>query len=100
MATRLGSPRINTLPVELFGDAPTGATTIGLRPEHISLGDGQECKVTRVEHLGDQTRLHLRLIDHNIITLTEPHTKIQVGDVVAIRPKNPLFFDANGSLIV
>lgn len=100
VATRLGSPRINTLPVELFGDAPTGATTIGLRPEHISLGDGQECKVIRVEHLGDQTRLHLRLIDHNIITLTEPHTKIQVGDVVAIRPKNPLFFDANGSLIV
>lgn len=100
VATRLGSPRINTLPVELFGGAPAGATTIGLRPEHIKLGDGQEFRVTRVEHLGDQTRLHLRLTGHDIITLTDPHTTAQVGDVVAIQPNNPIFFDANGARIV
>ena len=100
VATRLGSPRINTLPVELFGGAPAGATTIGLRPEHIQLGDGQECRVTRVEHLGDQTRLHLHLSGHDIITLTEPHTTTQVDDVVAIQPNNPIFFDANGARIV
>lgn len=35
IASRLGSPRINTIPVELFGNAPRGATTMGLRPEHI-----------------------------------------------------------------
>lgn len=46
---------------------------IGLRPEHIQVGDGQTARTTRVEHLGDQTRLHLSLGPHNLITLTEPH---------------------------
>ena len=41
VASRLGLPRINALPAGLFGGAPSGAATIGLRPEHISQGDGQ-----------------------------------------------------------
>jgi multiple sugar transport system ATP-binding protein len=100
VATRLGSPRINTLPVSIFGGAPIGATLIGLRPEHIELGDGQDCEVTRIEHLGDQTRLHLRLGDHHLITLTDSHTPIKVGAVIGITPKNPIFFDANGARVV
>ena len=64
VASRLGLPRINLLPADLFPGAPTGARTIGLRPEHMIQtpgpdGDGQDASVTRVEHLGDQTRLHL-----------------------------------------
>ncbi len=100
VATRLGSPRINTLPVSIFGGAPAGSALIGLRPEHIHIGSGQDCQVTRIEHLGDQIRLHLRLAGHNIITLTDTHTSIKVGDVIAIQPNNPIFFDANGSRVV
>ncbi len=100
VATRLGSPRINTLPVSVFGGAPSGATLIGLRPEHIELGSGQDCQVMRIEHLGDQIRLHLQLAGHKITTLIEAHTPIKVGDVIAIQPKNPIFFDANGARIV
>ncbi len=100
VATRLGSPRINTLPISIFGGAPIGASLIGLRPEHIELGGGQDCEVTRIEHLGDQTRLHLRLGDHHLITLTDSHTPIKVGAVIGITPKNPIFFDANGARIV
>ena len=100
VATRLGSPRINTLPVSVFGGAPAGATLIGLRPEHIELGSGQDCEVMRIEHLGDQIRLHLQLAGHKIVTLTEAHTPIKVGDVIAIQPKNPIFFDANGARVV
>jgi multiple sugar transport system ATP-binding protein len=100
VATRLGSPRINTLPVSVFGGAPLGATLIGLRPEHIELGSGQDCEVTRIEHLGDQTRLHLRLDDHDVITLTDAHTPIKVGDVIGIAPNNPIFFDASGARVV
>ena len=96
VATRLGSPRINTLPTALFGNAPAGASTIGLRPEHIVLGEGKECAVTRLEHLGDQTRLHLKLDGFDIITLTDAHTSIVVGDSVAISPRTPLYFDDNG----
>ncbi|MEO0865391.1 MAG: ABC transporter ATP-binding protein, partial [Pseudomonadota bacterium] len=58
VAARLGQPRINLLPVGLFDvDAPPGAHRMGLRPEHITHGEGAEAQVTRVEHLGDQTRL-------------------------------------------
>jgi multiple sugar transport system ATP-binding protein len=99
VATRLGQPRINTLPADLFGPAPSGAATIGLRPEHIMQGEGREAKVGRIEHLGDQTRLHLKLDGHDILTLTEVHTPLVPGDTVAIRPEKPLYFDAGGSRV-
>ncbi|MCO5065306.1 MAG: ABC transporter ATP-binding protein [Rhizobiaceae bacterium] len=97
VATRLGQPRINTLPAATFGSAPAGAVFIGLRPEHIVTGEGRDAKVTRVEHLGDQTRLHLSLDGHAIVTLTDPHTPLAVDDTVSIRPKNPLYFAENGT---
>ena len=99
VASRLGLPRINTLPVELFGGAPDGATTIGLRPEHIEQGAGKPSRVQRIEHLGDQTRLHLSLEGHDIVTLTDVHSKLEPGDEIAIQPQNPLFFDANGARV-
>ncbi|MGU9962266.1 MAG: ABC transporter ATP-binding protein [Candidatus Puniceispirillales bacterium WSBS_2018_MAG_OTU23] len=95
-ASRLGQPRINVLPVDVFGNAPKDAVSIGLRPEHILQGDGLESLVTRVEHLGNQTRLHLKLKDHDLITVTDAQTTLKGGDIVKIKPKAPLFFDANG----
>ena len=99
VAGRLGIPRLNVLPANVFGGAPHGATTIGLRPEHISQGVGKRANVTRVEHLGDQTRLHLSLEGHDIVTLTDVHTALEPGDHIAIQPHNPLFFDAGGARI-
>lgn len=96
VATRLGLPRINTVPADLFPGTPAGVVTIGLRPENITLGDGQQGNVTRVEHLGDQTRLHLELSGHKLVTLTDAHTPINAGDTVSIQPKSPLFFDREG----
>ncbi|MFT7595333.1 MAG: multiple sugar transport system ATP-binding protein [Paracoccaceae bacterium] len=95
VASRLGQPRINLLPADLFGGAPDGAKTIGLRPEHVEQGAGRDAQVVRVEHLGDQTRLHLHMDGHAIITLTDIHTDLRPGDTLAIQPRNPLFFDTN-----
>ncbi len=95
-ASRLGQPRINILPADIFGHAPSGAKSIGLRPEQIGQGDGQDSLVTRVEHLGDQTRLHLSFKDHDLITVTDAHTPLKSGDIVKIAPNNPFFFDAAG----
>jgi multiple sugar transport system ATP-binding protein len=97
VAGRLGIPRINTLPADFFGRAPAGAKTIGLRPEHIVQGQGKVAKVVRIERLGDQTRLHLHLADHDIITLTDVHTSLEPGDDIRIQPRNPLYFDADGA---
>ncbi|MEM9522489.1 MAG: ABC transporter ATP-binding protein [Pseudomonadota bacterium] len=100
VATRLGLPRINLLPVGLFGEeAPAGAARIGLRPEHIVTGEGRQAQVTRVEHLGDQTRLHLVMADHHIVTLADPRALPSIGSVVRIRPRKPYFFDASGARV-
>jgi multiple sugar transport system ATP-binding protein len=100
VAARLGQPRINLLPVGLLGEAaPAGTVRVGLRPEHIRQGEGREASVVRVEHLGDQTRLHLKLADHDVITLTDPHTALGPGDTIRISAQNPIFFDASGTRI-
>ncbi len=99
VATRLGQPRINILPATAFGQAPQTAAHIGLRPEHIAVGDGQAATIRRVERLGDQTRLHLVMGSHDLITLTDAHTSHSAGETVHIRPANPLWFDAAGQRI-
>ena len=103
VAARLGLPRINLLPAGLFGGAPARAATIGLRPEHVALGpdapDGRAATVRRVEHLGDQTRLHLDCDGHAIVTLTDPRGAPAPGSTLQIRPLNPLWFDAAGARI-
>ncbi len=99
VASRLGQPRINLLPADAFGPAPAGAAQIGLRPEHIRTGEGAPATIRRVEHLGDQTRLHLTFGPHDIITLTDPHTPLRAGETLLIRPHNPLWFDASGNRI-
>ena len=96
-ASRLGLPRINILPADLFGTAPPGARWIGLRPEQIRQGEGQDSKVVRVERLGDQTRLHLRFRNQDLVTVTDPHTELQAGQTLKISPRNPYYFDADGA---
>jgi len=98
-ASRLGSPKMNILPADLFPGAPPGATSIGLRPEHIRLGEGHEAEVVRVEYLGDQTRLHLRINGFDLITLAEVHTRIRAGNCLKIAPQSPLYFGAGGERI-
>lgn len=98
-ASRLGQPRINVLPAGLFSHGPSGAKTIGLRPEQIIQGEGQDSLVTRVERLGDQTRLHLSFKEHDLVTVTDAHTPLKAGDIIAIRPEKPFYFDANGARI-
>lgn len=96
-AGRLGQPRMNVLPADVFGGAPARASHIGLRPEQIVQGEGEESFVQRVEHLGDQTRLHLSFKSHDIVTVTDAHTTLKSGDIVRIRPNNPFYFDASGA---
>ncbi len=98
-ASRLGQPRINILPASLFNGAPAQAEKIGLRPEQIIQGKGEDSTVTRVEHLGDQTRLHLSFNDHDLVTVTDAHTSLQAGEIIKIEPYKPFYFSADGTRI-
>ncbi len=101
VAARLGQPRINLLPIGVLdAPAPAGAVKMGLRPENIRQGDGKDATVTRVEHLGDQTRLHLKVSDHDVITLTDPHSTLNPGETVQIAAQNPIFFDDSGNRVI
>lgn len=107
VAARLGQPRINLLPVGLLQDnAPSNAVTVGLRPENISLSKtshanptGRQATIKRIEHLGDQTRLHLAMNDHDIVTLTDPQSDLISGTTIHVNAKNPIFFDAQGDRV-
>ncbi len=100
VAARLGQPRINLLPSGLFGEnGPQGASQIGLRPENIEVGKGRDAHILRVEHLGDQTRLHLKFVEHDLVTLIDAHSDYQEGETIQISAVDPLFFDAAGSRI-
>lgn len=98
-ASRLGQPRINILPADVFGGAPPRATHIGLRPEQIVQGKGEDSMVQRVERLGDQTRLHLTFKSHDLITVTDAHTNLKEGDIVRISPREPFYFAADGARV-
>ena len=55
--------------------------------------------VTRIEHLGDQSYLHLDLGGRPVVTLSNPEARLDAGDIVSLRLSNPLFFDAAGRRI-
>ena len=104
VAGRLGSPRINLLPAELFPDAglPPAAATVGARTEHLRLNRAAattQATVDRVEHLGDQNHLHLSLAGHPLITLTDADHGLAPGDTVGVELQQPILFDDTGARI-
>ena len=98
-ASRLGQPRINVLPCDVFGGAPAMRDTYRTAPEHIMQGDGRTALCNASNILGDQTRLHLSFKIHDLITVTDAHTDLKEGDIVKIRPHNPFYFDAAGARV-
>jgi multiple sugar transport system ATP-binding protein len=100
VAARLGQPAINLLPAALFAGVPSVAKTIGARTEHLTIvrggGGDVSATVTRIEHLGDQSHLHLNLSGQPVVTLSDPESNLGAGDVVSLRLNKPLFFDAAG----
>jgi len=106
VAARLGQPSINLLPRAAAPElaAPSAAVTIGARTEHLRIvkarGADAHGAVVWIEHLGDQNRLHARILGHDVVTLAEPDAALSVGDEIGVRFVHPLFFDVNGDRIV
>jgi multiple sugar transport system ATP-binding protein len=99
VAQKLGQPQINLVPVgtvPALGVRP-GAVTLGARTEHIEVQKktGAPGIVEWIEHLGDQTRLHMRLAGQKIITLIDHSISLVAGDRVSVKLINPICFDAH-----
>jgi multiple sugar transport system ATP-binding protein len=112
----LGSPRMNLLPARADGDAiaagpfrvprPAGALParleVGVRPEHVSVGDaGEPAEIVAVEPLGAETHVVVRVEAVPPVVLRaqshgfDTHRR---GDRarVAIDPARAIVFDADG----
>jgi multiple sugar transport system ATP-binding protein len=101
VASRLGSPAINLLPAAALPvpGLPSAARTVGIRTEHMRVSRAATSgigAVLRVEHLGDQSHLHVDAGGHRLVTLVEAHTRLVPGDRVDLAFERPLFFDADG----
>ena len=103
VATRLGSPAINLLPVEALpaNGAPNGAVSLGARTEHIELtaADDGPAEVLLVEHLGSENFLHLRMNGHRLVTLVPPGEQWHPGRRARLALRRPLYFDAAGKTL-
>jgi len=104
VASRLGTPAINLVPVEPLPapGAPSSTRTIGARTEHLRLkpaNGGARGRVHRVEHLGDQSHVHVQIDGHALVTLADPHLPLRAGDSISVDLVNPLYFDGAGRRI-
>jgi multiple sugar transport system ATP-binding protein len=104
VAQRLGQPAINLVPADLLpaNRLLPGTATVGARTEHIRVTPANGTargKVKWVEHLGDQSHLHVSVGGSTIVALVDPDTPLGRDDAVDIALVDPLCFDAAGRRI-
>jgi multiple sugar transport system ATP-binding protein len=88
----IGSPKMNflecsSLPEEIKKLSPKGATTFGVRPEHLRIQDENilSLKVKTVEQLGSDSYLYGETIDKQEISIKlNSQTTIKGGDSVKV----------------
>ena len=95
VASFMGSP-----PMNLLNDAPGGkaGSTMGIRPEHLDIGDaGWELQVETVELLGAERLVHVKLGNEGLIIRThEDQPAPTVGSTIRALPREDRlhWFDA------
>ena len=116
----IGSPKMNFLSASADGSGlkvagnslslprpVAGATTLGVRPEHITISEGSGLKladvhVDLVENLGGQTVVYATTTDNQAITIVlEGQSKVELGATVGVHidPARIHLFDAEGKAI-
>lgn len=113
VAARLGQPAINLLPLSAMqvDNAPSRAVTMGLRTEHLEVVANDvvvdpmaitaKATLDRVEHLGDQNRLHMSLGEHKLVTLGDGDIeyRTKAGESMTLQAHNALYFDSAGARV-
>lgn len=125
VAKFIGSPTMNTLPVQWVGEGgdgvrftlPGGApivlptrengVTLGVRPEHLTLGTGDDAtlqgQVRLTERLGSETMLYVHLgSDVEIVVRTDGLSAVRTGDTVPVglSRRSCHLFDAQGTAVI
>jgi multiple sugar transport system ATP-binding protein len=98
----IGSPSINFLGADYA--SRLAATTIGVRPEHLHIGDGGpwEGTIIHAEHLGSDTMFYVDVPGAGTLTVRlHGDASHEVGEAVKLAPVDAKIhrFDANGTAI-
>lgn len=100
VANRLGSPKINILKNDSINtSAPSSSTQLGLRPEHIKLGQGElSGSIKTIESLGAETVVEVEYNGIEILSLYQGIFQGNRGQEIkfAIDNSKILFFNDNG----
>ncbi len=100
VANRLGSPKINILRNDSINtSAPSSSTQLGLRPEHIKLGQGElSGSIKTIESLGAETVVEVEYNGIEILSLYQGIFQGNRGQEIkfAIDNSKILFFNDNG----
>tara|TARA_A200000159_G_scaffold104190_1_gene96881 strand:- start:41 stop:1051 length:1011 start_codon:yes stop_codon:yes gene_type:complete len=100
VANRLGSPKINILDKSSINtSSPNQASQLGLRPEHIKLGQGELIgSIKTIESLGAETVVELEYNGLEILSLYQGLFQGERGDEInfAIDNSKVLFFNDKG----
>lgn len=86
----LGSPPMNIVPAQLFGEADNRTRFCGVRPEHLSLAaaaDAVNGTVSSVQPLGSETLVEVDVSGERLFVRVESHVLPNVGS------ETPLSFD-------
>jgi len=104
VAARLGTPGINFFPAPLLAASdriPAGATLVGARTEHLQISPTEDgpARLVMVEHLGNESHLHLDWNGQKLVTLAPPEQRWKPGDRASIELDGALYFNAAGARI-
>ncbi len=111
VASRLGSPRINLVPLGALGvaAAPPLAVTAGVRAEHVEVvnasataaQEGWPACLVRLESLSDQRLAVFTLegTEQQIVAALPPEAVLAPGTGVRLRFRRLLWFDAQGQRV-
>lgn len=108
----IGSPKMNFLTMGqgdtlALGRDLSGATTLGIRPEHITVTEGSgikfaDVRVDLVENLGGQTVVYATTTDGQPITIVlEGQRQVDIGSTLAayVDPIRAHVFDKDGNAV-
>ena len=110
VAEFIGSPKMNLISLEdgqkfdlINLKAPSGASKIGLRPEHLNLSSGGSYKLTgtvrHIENLGEHLLCYISLEKNNEITAKlDVNSNIKINEIINLdwHQDHQHFFDSSG----
>lgn len=106
VASMLGSPAMNVVPINLArafgtGTAPTGSQNIGVRPENLRVVEGDDATITEVEPLGGTTTLHIESDGVSLTSMLRGQPRFEVGARIGLEvdPDRAHYFDGAGNAL-